>query len=202
MNVTKQQPADSLRLTAYVYLLSPVPVQRCSAVCSGGPCISRLRHQWRHIKSTLNEYTSDYPQYDTTAQESIQSSEIYHQPTAFLCSLQTCSSVECWRLRCTVGLLQRGASALLTLRSRVWAETFIEVSAVTVCLSVFTYCPLLGGLWNRNLTAARSLRTCSTIILLSERHLVFWACFCVCVTMWLKEIATVETFCVTVQQCF
>nr|XP_020502996.1 integrin alpha-5-like [Labrus bergylta] len=38
----------------------------------------------------------------------------------------TCSSVECWQLQCDVGLLERGASVILTVRSRLWAETFIE----------------------------------------------------------------------------
>uniref|UniRef100_A0A7N8WKN7 Integrin alpha-5-like n=1 Tax=Mastacembelus armatus TaxID=205130 RepID=A0A7N8WKN7_9TELE len=34
--------------------------------------------------------------------------------------------LECWRLQCDVGLLERGASVILNVRSRVWAETFIE----------------------------------------------------------------------------
>lgn len=38
----------------------------------------------------------------------------------------TCSTVECWRLQCIVGQLGRGDSVILTVRSRVWAETFIE----------------------------------------------------------------------------
>lgn len=41
--------------------------------------------------------------------------------------LQTCPLVECWQLQCHVGLLQRGSNVILTVRSRVWAETFIEV---------------------------------------------------------------------------
>uniref|UniRef100_A0AAX7TK45 Integrin alpha-2 domain-containing protein n=1 Tax=Astatotilapia calliptera TaxID=8154 RepID=A0AAX7TK45_ASTCA len=41
--------------------------------------------------------------------------------------LTTCSTVECWQLQCNVGLLQRGRSVILTVRSRVWAETFMEV---------------------------------------------------------------------------
>lgn len=41
--------------------------------------------------------------------------------------LQTCPLVECWQLQCHVGLLQRGSGAILTVRSRVWAETFMEV---------------------------------------------------------------------------
>ncbi|XP_071350483.1 integrin alpha-5-like isoform X2 [Trachinotus anak] len=38
----------------------------------------------------------------------------------------TCSTVECWLLQCNVGLLERGDSVILTVRSRIWAETFIE----------------------------------------------------------------------------
>ncbi|KAF7648225.1 hypothetical protein LDENG_00160240 [Lucifuga dentata] len=44
----------------------------------------------------------------------------------FLPANLSCVSVACWRLRCDVGLLQRGSSALLTVRSRIWAETFME----------------------------------------------------------------------------
>uniref|UniRef100_H3C601 Integrin subunit alpha 5 n=1 Tax=Tetraodon nigroviridis TaxID=99883 RepID=H3C601_TETNG len=38
----------------------------------------------------------------------------------------TCPLVECWQLQCHVGLLERGSSVILTVRSRVWAETFME----------------------------------------------------------------------------
>lgn len=41
--------------------------------------------------------------------------------------LQTCATVECWQLRCRVGLLEKGDSVILSVRSRLWAETFIEV---------------------------------------------------------------------------
>lgn len=41
--------------------------------------------------------------------------------------LQTCPLVECWQLQCHVGLLKKKSNAILTVRSRVWAETFIEV---------------------------------------------------------------------------
>ncbi|KAJ3587098.1 hypothetical protein NHX12_013488 [Muraenolepis orangiensis] len=32
----------------------------------------------------------------------------------------------CWTLQCTVGLLEKGTSAILKVRSRLWAETFLE----------------------------------------------------------------------------
>uniref|UniRef100_A0A8C9TSZ8 Integrin, alpha 5 (fibronectin receptor, alpha polypeptide) n=1 Tax=Scleropages formosus TaxID=113540 RepID=A0A8C9TSZ8_SCLFO len=38
----------------------------------------------------------------------------------------SCSNVECWKLSCNVGLLERGTSAILKVRSRIWAETFIK----------------------------------------------------------------------------
>ncbi|XP_069571103.1 integrin alpha-5-like [Brachyistius frenatus] len=41
----------------------------------------------------------------------------------------TCGgAVECWQLQCNVGLLERGGSVILTVRSRLWAETFFERS--------------------------------------------------------------------------
>ncbi|XP_051915368.1 integrin alpha-5 [Hippocampus zosterae] len=38
----------------------------------------------------------------------------------------SCSSVDCWALQCQVGLLEKGTTAILKVRSRVWAETFME----------------------------------------------------------------------------
>ncbi|XP_063742939.1 LOW QUALITY PROTEIN: integrin alpha-5 [Eleginops maclovinus] len=38
----------------------------------------------------------------------------------------SCSNTECWALQCTVGLLEKGTTAILKVRSRVWAETFTE----------------------------------------------------------------------------
>uniref|UniRef100_A0A674EH51 Integrin subunit alpha 5 n=1 Tax=Salmo trutta TaxID=8032 RepID=A0A674EH51_SALTR len=55
----------------------------------------------------------------------IQRREVYRDPLAKQSNL-SCSTVECWRLHCHVGLLERGSSVILTVRSRIWAETFIE----------------------------------------------------------------------------
>lgn len=81
---------------------------------------------------------------------------------------QTCSSVECWRLQCDVGLLERGASVILSVRSRLWAETFVEVrrqfrfalhkihvveetpGKLTQCVHWFAYTALCWSLWNHN----------------------------------------------------
>lgn len=53
--------------------------------------------------------------------------------------LQTCPLVECWQLQCHVGLLERGSSVILTVRSRVWAETFMEVRGL------YCYGPIKGN---------------------------------------------------------
>uniref|UniRef100_A0A8C7RKT5 Integrin, alpha 5 (fibronectin receptor, alpha polypeptide) n=1 Tax=Oncorhynchus mykiss TaxID=8022 RepID=A0A8C7RKT5_ONCMY len=53
----------------------------------------------------------------------------------------SCSNVECWTLQCDVGLLEKGTSAILKLRSRIWAETFIERAYkgyVLECLARFS----------------------------------------------------------------
>ncbi|KAB5546487.1 hypothetical protein PHYPO_G00072620 [Pangasianodon hypophthalmus] len=36
----------------------------------------------------------------------------------------SCASVECWTLECNVGVLEKGTSAILQVRSRIWGETF------------------------------------------------------------------------------
>ncbi|XP_057702075.1 integrin alpha-5-like isoform X1 [Corythoichthys intestinalis] len=38
----------------------------------------------------------------------------------------SCSTVECWQLECNIGLLERGASVILSVHFRLWAETFLE----------------------------------------------------------------------------
>uniref|UniRef100_A0A7N8XFF0 Integrin, alpha 5 (fibronectin receptor, alpha polypeptide) n=1 Tax=Mastacembelus armatus TaxID=205130 RepID=A0A7N8XFF0_9TELE len=39
---------------------------------------------------------------------------------------RSCSNAECWTVQCTVGLLEKGTTAILKVRSRIWAETFTE----------------------------------------------------------------------------
>ncbi|PWA31680.1 hypothetical protein CCH79_00006442 [Gambusia affinis] len=39
---------------------------------------------------------------------------------------ESCSNADCWMLQCNVGLLEKGTTAILKMRSRVWAETFTE----------------------------------------------------------------------------
>uniref|UniRef100_A0A672ZF33 Integrin subunit alpha 5 n=1 Tax=Sphaeramia orbicularis TaxID=375764 RepID=A0A672ZF33_9TELE len=51
--------------------------------------------------------------------------DVFRDPLVELGNL-TCPAVDCWTLQCTVGWLDRGASVILTVRSRVWARTFIQ----------------------------------------------------------------------------
>ncbi|XP_003963564.2 integrin alpha-5 [Takifugu rubripes] len=51
--------------------------------------------------------------------------DVHKNPLAHLTNL-SCSNSDCWTLRCNVGLLERGTTAILKVRSRVWAETFVE----------------------------------------------------------------------------
>ncbi|XP_029282333.1 integrin alpha-5 [Cottoperca gobio] len=51
--------------------------------------------------------------------------DVHRNQLAHLTNL-TCSNTECWALRCTVGLLEKGTTAILKVRSRIWAETFTE----------------------------------------------------------------------------
>uniref|UniRef100_A0A672FZP7 Integrin, alpha 5 (fibronectin receptor, alpha polypeptide) n=1 Tax=Salarias fasciatus TaxID=181472 RepID=A0A672FZP7_SALFA len=47
-------------------------------------------------------------------------------PPRTLAPTASCSNVECWTLQCNVGLLEKGTTAILNVRSRIWAETFTE----------------------------------------------------------------------------
>ncbi|XP_035377251.1 integrin alpha-5 isoform X1 [Electrophorus electricus] len=52
----------------------------------------------------------------------------------------SCSSVECWTLQCDVGLLKKGTSAILHVRSRIWAEMFMTKmykNFILECLSSY-----------------------------------------------------------------
>uniref|UniRef100_A0A672FXM1 Integrin, alpha 5 (fibronectin receptor, alpha polypeptide) n=1 Tax=Salarias fasciatus TaxID=181472 RepID=A0A672FXM1_SALFA len=51
--------------------------------------------------------------------------DVHKNQLAHLTNL-SCSNVECWTLQCNVGLLEKGTTAILNVRSRIWAETFTE----------------------------------------------------------------------------
>lgn len=51
-----------------------------------------------------------------------------------LCILQNCTNIECLQISCAVGRLGGGESAVLKVRSRLWAHTFLQVTMATVHL--------------------------------------------------------------------
>lgn len=55
----------------------------------------------------------------------IEKRDVHKNQLSHLANL-TCANVECWTLQCNVGLLERGTTAILKVRSRVWAESFME----------------------------------------------------------------------------
>ncbi|KAJ7999621.1 hypothetical protein DPEC_G00196300 [Dallia pectoralis] len=61
----------------------------------------------------------------TSPEHHVHRREVNRDPLAERDNL-SCSTSECWTLSCQVGLLKRGDSVLLTVRSRIWAETFME----------------------------------------------------------------------------
>uniref|UniRef100_A0AAY4ECZ1 Integrin alpha-2 domain-containing protein n=1 Tax=Denticeps clupeoides TaxID=299321 RepID=A0AAY4ECZ1_9TELE len=58
-------------------------------------------------------------------QERIQRRDLHRDRLSQLSNL-SCWTVECWRLQCDVGLLEKGKNAVMEVRSRLHAETFIE----------------------------------------------------------------------------
>ncbi|XP_020348912.1 integrin alpha-5-like isoform X1 [Oncorhynchus kisutch] len=96
-------------------------------VITQGPLNCSSNHTLNALKLKLQPPTTEQPPSSQTVspEHHIQRREVYRDPLAKQSNL-SCSTVECWRLHCHVGLLERGKSVILTVRSRIWAETFIE----------------------------------------------------------------------------
>ncbi|KAG7470326.1 integrin alpha-5-like [Solea senegalensis] len=60
-----------------------------------------------------------------TRRQHMQRREVHRDPLAEQRNL-SCSTVECWQLQCSAGLMEKGDSVIVTVRSRIWAETFME----------------------------------------------------------------------------
>ncbi|XP_067227288.1 integrin alpha-5 [Chanodichthys erythropterus] len=97
-----------------------------------------------NIVNTLNlklqqSSTEQPPLRDGTQEHHIEKRETHKGELPQLTNL-SCSSVDCWTLTCNVGLLERGTSAILHVRSRIWAETFMEnpyKSFILECLASY-----------------------------------------------------------------
>ncbi|KAM4610090.1 integrin alpha-5 [Polymixia lowei] len=92
-----------------------------------GPLNCTANHTMNRLHLKLQQTSTELPTLlALQAQEHhVEKREVHRDQLADLANL-SCSNVECWTLRCNVGLLDRGTSAILKVRSRIWAETFME----------------------------------------------------------------------------
>ncbi|KAM9361473.1 integrin alpha-5-like [Symphorus nematophorus] len=95
-------------------------------VVTEGPLSCSSKHTFNALNLKLQPAAAEGPSsLKSNTEHYVQRRELYRDLLSEQGNL-TCSTVECWQLQCNVGLLQRGASVILTVRSRLWAETFIE----------------------------------------------------------------------------
>ncbi|AWP03429.1 putative integrin alpha-5-like [Scophthalmus maximus] len=95
-------------------------------VLTEGPLSCSSKTNFNALKLKLQPPAADGPMsLKSNTEHRIKRRELYSDPLAEQGNL-TCSTVDCWQLQCNAGLLERGASVILTVRSRLWAETFIE----------------------------------------------------------------------------
>uniref|UniRef100_A0A8C9ZTP3 Integrin subunit alpha 5 n=1 Tax=Sander lucioperca TaxID=283035 RepID=A0A8C9ZTP3_SANLU len=95
-------------------------------VVTEGPLSCSSKHTFNALKLKLQSAAAEgITLLKSGTEHHIRTREVYRDLLAEQGNL-TCSTVECWQLQCNVGLLERGASVILSLRSRLWAETFIE----------------------------------------------------------------------------
>ncbi|KAM6925531.1 integrin alpha-5 [Xenentodon cancila] len=79
-----------------------------------------------HLNLKLQHTSTESPILALKAPEHhVERRDVHKDQLAHLTNL-SCSNVECWTLHCNVGLLEKGTTAILKVRSRVWAETFTE----------------------------------------------------------------------------
>uniref|UniRef100_A0A672GG91 Integrin subunit alpha 5 n=1 Tax=Salarias fasciatus TaxID=181472 RepID=A0A672GG91_SALFA len=92
-----------------------------------GPLRCSSTTTFNALKLKLRSPTAEDPASLTSSGEHhIQRREAPRDPLAAQGNLTCSGAVECWQLRCDVGLLGRGDRVILSVRSRLWAETFME----------------------------------------------------------------------------
>ncbi|XP_064778547.1 integrin alpha-5-like [Oncorhynchus masou masou] len=106
-----------------------------------GPLNCTTNHSINYLQLKLQQTSTEQPPLLVPGQDHhIERREVQRDQLAEHTNL-SCSNVECWTLQCNVGLLEKGTSAILKLRSRIWAETFIERAYkgyVLECLARFS----------------------------------------------------------------
>ncbi|XP_056130834.1 integrin alpha-5 [Lampris incognitus] len=92
-----------------------------------GPLNCSFNHTLNHLHLKLQQPSTEQPPYLAlqASEHHVEKREVHRDQPAHLANL-SCATVECWTLQCNVGLLEKGTSAILKVRSRVWAETFTE----------------------------------------------------------------------------
>uniref|UniRef100_A0A673FNY9 Uncharacterized protein n=1 Tax=Sinocyclocheilus rhinocerous TaxID=307959 RepID=A0A673FNY9_9TELE len=95
-------------------------------VTTEGPVNCTTHNIVNPLNLKLQQSSTDQPPLrDAVHKHHIEKREAHKGELSQLTNL-SCSSVDCWTLKCNVGLLERGTSAILHVRSRIWAETFME----------------------------------------------------------------------------
>ncbi|XP_068996733.1 integrin alpha-5 [Embiotoca jacksoni] len=93
-----------------------------------GPINCTSDKNMNHRNLRLQRTSTESPILALKAHEHhVERRDVHKNQLAHLTNL-SCSNVECWTLKCNVGLLEKGTTAILKMRSRVWAETFVERS--------------------------------------------------------------------------
>uniref|UniRef100_A0A671VJ94 Integrin, alpha 5 (fibronectin receptor, alpha polypeptide) n=1 Tax=Sparus aurata TaxID=8175 RepID=A0A671VJ94_SPAAU len=106
-----------------------------------GPINCTSDKHMNHHRLKLQRTSTEPPILALKANEHhVERRDIHKNRLAHLTNL-SCSNSECWAIECNVGLLEKGTTAVLKVRSRVWAETFIERSYkqyVLECLAAYS----------------------------------------------------------------
>ncbi|KAM8862945.1 integrin alpha-5 [Spinachia spinachia] len=106
-----------------------------------GPINCTSDKNMNHLRLKLQHTSTEPPILALQAHEHrVERRDVHRSSLAQMTNL-SCSNTECWALQCTVGLLEKGNTAILKVRSRIWAETFTERSYkqyVLECLATYS----------------------------------------------------------------
>ncbi|XP_041654876.1 integrin alpha-5 [Cheilinus undulatus] len=106
-----------------------------------GPINCTADKHMNHLRLKLQRTSTDPPILALKGHEHrVEKRDVSRNQLAHLTNL-SCSNAECWTLQCKVGLLEKGTTAVLKVRSSVWAGTFMErphKQYVLECLSRFS----------------------------------------------------------------
>uniref|UniRef100_A0A673FZ94 Uncharacterized protein n=1 Tax=Sinocyclocheilus rhinocerous TaxID=307959 RepID=A0A673FZ94_9TELE len=129
-------PPPNWKLTKNVMVEQDVgpSVQHTYELVNNGP--SRISHTLLQLKCPMRLQSNRfiYPlEVTTEGPVNCTTHNIVNPLNLKVRSCRLTAGVDCWTLKCNVGLLERGTSAILHVRSRIWAETFMEVSGKPWC---------------------------------------------------------------------